>query len=205
MTTITDYSSLQSAIADYLNREDLSAQIPMFIQFVEADLNTRLRAREMIVRAQATSSNEYVQLPSDWLEAINLHIIGGEQPLSYVTVDRADFIKKNKLYTSPHNYSIMDGAIEIIPAPSEEIDIEMIYYGKIPALSASNTTNWLLNSSPDVYLYGALSHAAPFLLDDQRIQVFGQVYLARTQSIADESQKSMHSGSPLIARHRRAF
>lgn len=200
MATITDYSSLQSAIADYLNREDLSAQIPMFIQFVESDLNTRLRTRDMVVRAQATSSNEFVQLPGDWLEAINLHIIDGQQPLEYVTADRADIIKKRQIYTSPHNYSIMDGAIEIVPAPSDDIEIEMIYYSQIPSLSDSNTTNWLLSKSPDVYLYGALSHAAPFLLDDQRMPMFAQIYIARTQSMIDESEKAMHSGSPLIAR-----
>ena len=42
MATITDYASLKAQIADYLNREDLTSQIPMFIQFVEVDLNNPL-------------------------------------------------------------------------------------------------------------------------------------------------------------------
>ena len=71
MATITNYANLQSTIADYLNRADLTSQIQTFIQFAEADLNTRLRDRQMIVRAEATSDEEYVQLPSDWLEALN--------------------------------------------------------------------------------------------------------------------------------------
>ena len=62
---ITNYSTLQAAIADYLNRADLTSQIQNFIQFAEADLNTRLRCREQIVRAEATSSAEFVQLPAD--------------------------------------------------------------------------------------------------------------------------------------------
>lgn len=200
MATITNYSTLQSTIADYLNRADLTSQIQTFIQFTEADLNTRLRCQEMIVRAEAESSNEYVQLPSDWLEAINLHIVGGQQPLRYVTLDQADIIKKTQFYTAPNNYSIMDGAIEIIPAPTANITLEMIYYGKIPALSDSNTTNWLLTKAPDVYLYGALTHAAPFLMDDQRMATFGQIYLTRTKDLVDTSDKAMHSGSPLVAR-----
>jgi hypothetical protein len=81
----------------------------------------------------------------------------------------------------------------------------MIYYAKITSLSDGNTTNWLLTKAPDVYLYGALTHAAPFLMDDQRIAVFAQIYLARVQALQDESQKSLHSGSPLIARTRRAY
>lgn len=202
---ITNYSTLQAAIADYLNRADLTSQIQNFIQFAEADLNTRLRCREQIVRAEATSSAEFVQLPADWLEAINLHIIDGQQPLRYITLDEADIVNREQLYTSPHFYSLMNGAIEIIPEPAEDIDIEMIYYAKIQALSDQNTTNWLLTKAPDVYLYGALTHAAPFLMDDQRIPVFAQIYLTRTQALIDESQKSLHSGSPLIARTRRAY
>lgn len=205
MATITNYSTLKSTIADYLNRADLTSQIETFIQFAEADMNTRLRCREQIVRAEATSSAEYVQLPSDWLEAINLHIVGGQQPLRYITLDEADIVNKEQIYVGPHYYSLMNGAIEIVPAPAEDIDIEMIYYAKIPALSDQNTTNWLLTKAPDVYLYGALTHAAPFLMDDQRIPIFSQIYMTRTQALMDESQKSLHSGSPLIARTRRAY
>lgn len=205
MATITNYATLKSTIADYLNRADLTSQIETFIQFAEADLNTRLRCREQIVRAEATSDAEFVQLPADWLEAINLHIVGGKQPLRYVTLDEADIIKKEQIYTAPNNYSLMNGAIEIVPAPADDIDIEMIYYSKITALSDGNTTNWLLTKAPDVYLYGALTHAAPFLMDDQRMPMFAQVYLARVQALQDESQKSLHSGSPLIARTRRAY
>lgn len=205
MATITSYATLQSAIADYLNRQDLTAQIPMFIQFCEADLNTRLRCREQIVRAEATSDNEYVQLPSDWLEAINLQIVDGTSPLRYVTMDEADIINRERRYQYVVAYSLMDGAIELVPPPAADVAIEMTYYGKIPALSDTNTSNWLLTKAPDVYLYGALTHAAPFLLDDQRVAVFGSFYSGRVQALNDEAQKSLTSGSPLVGRTRRYY
>lgn len=205
MATITSYATLQSAIADYLNRQDLTAQIPMFIQFCEADLNTRLRCREQIVRAEATSDNEYVQLPSDWLEAVNLQIVDGTSPLRYVTMDEADIINRERRYQYVVAYSLMDGAIELVPPPAADVAIEMSYYAKIPALSDSNTSNWLLTKAPDVYLYGALTHAAPFLLDDQRIAVFGSFYSGRVQALNDEAQKSLTSGSPLVGRTRRHY
>ena len=205
MATITNYATLQSTIADYLNRADLTSQIQTFIQFAEADLNTRLRDRQMIVRAEATSDVEYVQLPSDWLEALNLQLVGGMSPLRYITLDESDIVNSTRALTSPTFYSLMNGAIELVPPPAHDVDIEMVYYGKIPSLSDAAPSNWLLVKAPDVYLYGALTHAAPFLMDDARIQTFGQIYLARVQSLQDESQKSLHSGSPLIARTRRVY
>lgn len=205
MATITNYATLQSAIADYLNRQDLTSQIPMFIQFAEADMNTRLRCREMVVRATTTNDAEYVRLPLDYLEAINLQIVGGKSPLRYVTLDQAEQIKFAQIYQWVNNYSLMNGAIELIPAPTTDVEIEMVYYGKITSLSDSATTNWLLTKAPDVYLYGALVHAAPFLLDDQRIQTFNSFYSSRIESLNAESQSSLHSGSPLMARTRIAY
>ena len=205
MGTITNYATLQSAIADYLNRADLTAQIQTFIQFAEADLNTRLRSREMIVNATATSDGQFVALPSDWLEAINMMIVGGQSPLRYITPDEADTIIKAQTFTSTRFYSMTTGIIELVPPAVDDITIDMVYYGKIPALSTANTTNWLLTKAPDVYLYGALTHAAPFLMDDQRMGVFSQIYLARVQSLQDESQKALHSGSPLISRPRGVY
>jgi hypothetical protein len=205
MGTITNYSSLLQAITDWVDTPEIEQIADQMVQFVEADLNSRLRCREMIVRARTTSDAEYVRLPVDWAEAINLQIIDGVSPLRFVTLDESDIIKKQRSYTAPGFYSLMDGAIELVPAPADDLEIEMVYYGKIPALTTSNTTNWLLSKAPDVYLYGALTHAAPFLKNDARLQTFGQIYLARVASLQEESQKSMHSGSPLIARTRRAF
>jgi hypothetical protein len=207
MATITNYTTLVSTVADYLNRQDLSAQIPTFIQLAEADLNTRLRCREMIVRATSTNDDEYVKLPLDFLEGINLQIVGGQSPLRYITLDEADMVNARQGYNAPTFYSLMNGAIELVPPPAtgDDVEIEMVYYGKITALSEANQTNWLLLKAPDVYLYGALVHAAPFLMDDQRISVFGSFYSQRVEALNDESQKSLHSGSPLVARTRRVY
>ena len=207
MATITNYTTLVSTVADYLNRQDLSAQIPTFIQLAEADLNTRLRCREMIIRATSTNDDEYVKLPLDFLEGINLQLVGGQSPLRYITLDEADIVNARQGYNAPTFYSLMNGAIELVPPPATGVDveIEMVYYGKITALSEANQTNWLLLKAPDVYLYGALVHAAPFLMDDQRISVFGSFYSQRVEALNDESQKSLHSGSPLVARTRRVY
>lgn len=205
MGMITSYSTLQSAIADYLNRADLTSQIPMFIQFVEADLNTRLRCREMVVRATTTNNEEFVELPPDFLQALNLQIVGGKSPLRFVTLDEADQIKAAQIYTEVVVYTIVDGAIELVPAPADNVEIEMVYYQQVPALSDLNTTNWLLTKSPDVYLYGALVHASPFLMDDQRVNTFAAFYSQRVEALNLDSDRAVHSGSPLIARPRARF
>ena len=205
MGKITDYSSLQSAIADYLNRGDLTSQIQMFIQFCESNINANLRAREMIVRAQATSDKEYVKLPYDWLEASNMQIIGGTSPLRYITLDSSDILKNDTSLHEVAAYSIMDDAIELVPAPTTDVDIEMVYYAKVRELTDTEPSNWLLDKAPEVYLYGSLMHAATFLVDDTRVPTFASFYTNMISKLNEESYTALHSGSPLVARSRSRF
>ena len=71
-----------------------------------------------------------------------------------------------------------------------------ISFAKVPDL-ASNSDNWLLDDSPDVYLYGSLMHSAPYLQEDARITVWAQLYSAAVARLNESSDRSRHSGSGL--------
>ena len=78
-----------------------------------------------------------------------------------------------------------------------DTNFELLYYQKLDALSDSNSDNWLLLDSPDVYLYGALLHSAPYLAEDQRIAVWAQMYSASVQRLNEVSEDARFSGSGL--------
>ncbi len=65
---ITTYSELQSAVADWLNRSDLTARIPDFITLAETRINRDLRAREQQVIATANVDTPFFAIPGDFLE-----------------------------------------------------------------------------------------------------------------------------------------
>jgi len=69
------------------------------------------------------------------------------------------------------------------PSPDASYTATLTYYARIPALSVSATTNWLLTAHPDAYLYGALLQAAPYLRDNDALQVYGAGYTAALSSI----------------------
>ena len=59
---ITDYASLQTAVARWLVRETETifvGEVPTFIQLAEQQMYEDLRAREMICRAQSILNEEY--------------------------------------------------------------------------------------------------------------------------------------------------
>ena len=56
---ISTYAELKSAVATWINRSDLTIQIPDFISLTEANMNRTLRTRRQITTASITVDAEY--------------------------------------------------------------------------------------------------------------------------------------------------
>ena len=71
----------------------------------------------------------------------------------------------------------------------------MTYWRKVDVLSTSNTTNWLIDDHPDIYIYGALVHTAPYLKDDARLPVWESRLEKAINEIDQATEDEMFSGS----------
>ena len=67
--SLSTYSDLQTSIANYLARSDLTSQIPDFITFAENRLRRELRIRQMlksVTTATVSGDNESTQLLAEY-------------------------------------------------------------------------------------------------------------------------------------------
>lgn len=195
--SIANYTDLQTTIADFLNRDDLTSVIPTFISLAEADMNRKVRHWRMERRSTALLDTRYTSLPQDFIDAVRLQLTGpgGVQRLELIS--NSELMDKRALTDTagkPRFYTINDGAIEVYPAPDQDYDLEMIYISSLPDLQ-TNATNWLLTYHPDCYLYGALIHSAPYLQEDPRTQVWAALYKNTVDGINLEDDKAKTSGS----------
>ena len=189
---ITNYTELQSSIADFLNRDDLTAVIPTFVDMAEAALNRDLRHWRNENRAIAPVNSRYSALPSDFVEPIRMELSGDKTKVTLMSHYDMQSQREatNDRVGKPLHYNITQGEIELFPTPDVTYNLEMYYYGKIPALSASVTTNSVLTNFPDAYLYGSLVHSAPYLGDDQRTQVWAALYQSTIDAINRQSESA---------------
>lgn len=195
---ITTYDELKTSIADFLDRSDLSGAAATFISLAEADINRRVRHWRMEKRSTAELNTQYSALPPNFLEIIRFYVTSGDtKPLELISqaelLDRK--YKASNTSGSPSYYAFTAGEIEIYPVPDGAYDVELYHYETVPALSDSNTSNWLLDHYADAYLYGALVHSAPYLKDDARIQVWAALYQSAIDAINAESDRSKFGGS----------
>lgn len=197
--TITTYATLKTAIADFLNRDDLTSAIPTFVALAEASIKRDVRHWRMENRATATLNSQYEALPARWIAPIRLMITGG-QSYDLIPVGQAEIASLRASSNDagrPMYYALTQGELEFYPTPDQSYTLEMVYYEAPAALSADGDTNWLLTNFPDVYLYGSLVHTAPYLSDDARSQVWAAFYQSAIDSVGIDEQKAKYGGSGL--------
>lgn len=199
------YAELKSNIASYLNRSDLTDVIDTFIDSTESEFNRRLRVKGMIKRATATLTGQYLAVPNDWLEAINLQIDSGDfSPLFQQSIESMDVYRKSNdnVTGQPIYFALVDDSIEFAPTPDGSYTVQLTYYGKIDALSDSNTSNFLSTGYSDVYLYGCLKHASIFLMEDERVPLFTAQFEKALEEMKLEQEKAEFSKGSLMQRRR---
>jgi len=199
---LTTYTELKASIADFLNRDDLTAVIADFITLAESQINRDVRHWKMEARSsgQQSAADEYMQIPADWVETIRLHLTGtGTTVVNLISRDAMADKRARAENTSgtPVYYTHADGQFQLYPTPSAETDFELLYIQKLDVLSGSNADNWLLLEAPDVYLYGALLHSAPYLAEDERVAIWAQMYSASVTRLNEASESARFSGSGL--------
>ena len=199
------YAELKTNIANYLNRSDLTSYIDTFIDSTEAELNRRLRTKEMIKRATATADSQYLTVPTDWQEAINIEITSNNfSPLFQQSIESLDVYRKSNdnVTGQPIYFALVDDSIEFAPTPDGSYTVQLTYYGKIDALSDSNTSNFLSTGYPDAYLYGSLKHASIYLMEDERVPLFTAQFEKALEEMRLEQEKAEFAKGSLMQRRR---
>ena len=195
------FAELKVAAANWLDRSDLTDRIPEFIAFAEARFNRVLRIRDMETVSTAISTaagtREY-SLPTGFVQMREFHLTTDPlTPLSYITPEMMSRIWAGSSQGKPEVFTIIADNVRLGPNPDAVYTTSMLYYKKITALSASATTNDMLTNNPDIYLYGTLLEATPFIMQDERVGLWLAAFEKAVADIQDQDNKDRHSGSQL--------
>jgi hypothetical protein len=172
---LANYTDLVTAINGWLNRSDMNAIAPDLIALAEAEFNRLLRTPDMEQRSTATLNGEALAVPADFLGLRSM----SSQNAKFEFTAPDDLFAIPESYTGyPYYVTVTDGQFFFRPVPSDGA-VEIVYFQRIPALTAGNPTNWLMTKYPDLYLFGALAQAEFYNWNDDRLPVVK----ARTEEI----------------------
>ena len=197
--SIANYSELQTAVGNWLNRSDLSSYIPDFIALGEARIYRELRLRTMETALSSAIASGVVAVPSDYIELKHAYV-DGSPTRALLRADPLFIYERYPTRSSSGkpSYIAREGSNFIFgPYPDSAYTIKGIYYARLDALSASNTTNWFTANAPGILLFAALCEAEPFLRNDLRVQLWQAKYEMEKEGIEREERNEQFSGGGL--------
>jgi hypothetical protein len=176
--SISTYSELKTAIADHLHRTDLTSYIPDFIKFAESvisndprptspDVLPGIRTRDQDDRVTTTLSTEYIDTPTNMLGLRKIKLVGTpDTKLDYLSPEEMTRKYPSSTTGTPKYYTIHGDEFQFRPIPDTSYTLEITYFAKYAAFSASTDTNWLLTNHPLIYVYAAMIAASAYTEDD---------------------------------------
>lgn len=193
------YSQLKTDIASWLKRDDLTDEIPYFIRMAELRIYRKMRIRCMETALNGTIASGVIAIPSGYC-ALKFAYVNGS-PTTPLERKDAEWIYNNYPTRSADGkpfYIAREGDNFIFgPYPDSAYTVKGVYYKRLDPLSDSNTTNWFTANAPDLLLYASLCEAAPFMLNDERVQLWETKLSVVAERVQREDDEEEFSGSPL--------
>jgi hypothetical protein len=186
------YAELQADVAGFLSRADLTAVIPTFIRMCEAELNRVLDTREMLQFSIFNINSERVLLPDGFAGVKSFRLSDPICRLEYITPDVMDDYPSRS--GVPCAYTVIGDSFTFWPAPEGDTEARLRFRKRFDALSVADT-NWVLENHYDAYLYGSLKHAAPYLVEDERVGMWQSLFVATVDQINRDSNRQLEGSS----------
>jgi hypothetical protein len=176
--SISTYTELQTAVANWMNRTDLTTRIPEFIAMGENGLNRKLRLlqQEDLWTATYDTSNTTgkVALPSGFVEMLTLSVKkSSETDRDYEALiykSPEDLILFYNTSASRPDYYTLRNELELNRLAGAAYTLRMHYLKKWDI--AGDATNWLLTNHEDAYLFASLVAAEPYVKNDERVALW---------------------------------
>jgi hypothetical protein len=209
--TISTYSELQTAIANWTGRSGLTDRLPEFIALAEKRIingsddpemmSEPLRAAPMIASTtlSTTANVNTIMLPSGFLGfASGLYVDGNpKQPMNCLTLQQITDRYLGSQAGKPRAYALAGrSGTQMIVAPTPDATYSLpVFYYALTLLSVSNTTNAVLTNYPNLYLYAALIEAYIYLRNDERAARFYRLFAGAVNGANNVSDQENFSGS----------
>jgi hypothetical protein len=195
---IADYSDLVAVVADWLDRDDMEEQIPRCVALTEARLNRLLRVPEMeTIRLQVTTSETFA-VPDDFLAMRSIYLEGSpDRPLRAMS-PAALAHEFGGSAGVPVAYAIRGRTVQLAPPPADETTASIDYYAKIPTLSDEIPTNWVLETHPDLYLYGTLMHVCAKVEDPEGVAKWKAAFDESVAELVGSGNRNRWGAGPLV-------
>jgi len=195
------YADLQASLLAWIDDTASNIDPTECIALAERRLNRLLNVPEMESITTLSASSSVVSLPSDFWEVRDIYVDASPrvnlEPMSISAITTAYASNYSGI---PQNYATQGVSLILGPAPDTAYSLVLTYKSTIPALSESNTTNWLLTKHPDLYIAASLAMAEFRGWNDKRLPMLKAWYDELLQEVNAAGQRARSGAGPVRMR-----
>ena len=175
--SLATYADLKATVIRFSGRDDLSDLLDDFIALTEEQIYSneimplRLRGFETTAALVTIAGTNAVAIPATYLQArsITLDSGGVEREMFF---NSPSALPKRSGSGIPVSFTVEGDSLVFDVTPDGVYNISFHYYAKPTALSASNTTNFVLTNHPSIYLNGCLSELKSYASEIQDAEAY---------------------------------
>lgn len=141
-------------------------------RLAEAHFNREIRHTEMLSESTLTPSSGEITIPSGFVGVSS--VVVQDSPKRVLNGYPRDFVETNYDTTVSGLacvYYVQGRTIRMFPKPTSDVVLQ--YYTQIPGLEA-NSTNWLFDDHPDIYMTAVQMEVYRYLKMDTDVQIEAQ-------------------------------
>ena len=200
------YAEILSLVQEYTENTETSfvAAIPHFVELAEEKIQhvVQLPVFRKTSQGTLTTSNRFLDAPSDFISMFSLAIVDGSGDHQYLIDKDVNFLReafRDPTATgTPRFYALWDdNTFLVAPTPSSGLTVEINYQYK-PESIVTASTSWLGNYAQEALLYGTLVEAYIYMKGEEDIlkmyEIKYQSGLKKIKQVGDGKNRRTHIG-----------
>lgn len=208
--SLDSYANLKTEIQNWLADDDIADYVDSFIVACESTMRRTIRIPELMTKEQVTISDgdrttDLTSLTASVLDLKSIRILEASTnysrfapSLQQMNLNQLSEHSLN-VESRPTAFTVYGTTVEYNVEADQNYTAEFFFWKNFTALSDANTSNEILVAHPDLYLWGSLTASAPFLGNDERLQVWGNLYANAVAEVRRVAQEN-NLGGPLKVR-----
>jgi hypothetical protein len=192
---------IRNQVKALMNRNDFTdALADTFIDQGVARIQRTLRVpamEKMEIYTASEQTPDTLILPNDFLELKHIYVVYPDRSYTLQYKDLDSFLRyPTALNSRPQFYTRIQGSLKMKPSPAEGDETILVYYGEIPDLVNNTDENFVTIIAPDLLIYGALSYAADYFVDERKA-MFDESYNRIYAELVEQATSSEMNQSGL--------
>lgn len=199
-----NYQELSGAVKNWLQNAAVTGNEVEIIDVAEGHIKNDVVARSIEKQLVGNMTQPVIWLPGDLhvLQRVVAYRNTSEHSVLYQAPSSAERVTGSVGF--PEAYNLLDQSLILYPTPDSAYRYILYYIPVVqPLATMDGGTNWLIERSPNLYLFATLKEAATFVKDWDSAARYEQKYQSALMGLlAADNRTRFPLSSPLTIRAR---